>query len=161
MNFSYADLVELSQHYDGKSCEEVSIDRHPQYGKVFRMDLNGTFKDSNACCLVKKCLWGDDSDDACASTNVQCPSEYGTISPETCQEEVAQRDSDGNEVDILKRKHHYFSRRDCCRHKLLLGNLSYDPDTGSGCDSTEPWADACCPKDSPRADAISRGLHVN
>lgn len=159
MDLSYADLVELSQHYDGKSCEEASVD-HPTYGRMSRVDRDGTFHNLHECCLVKKCVWKDDGDGACSSKDARCPSEYGTINPKTCREEDVQRDSDGHEVDGYKRRTYYFSTKACCRPKLLLGDLSYDQDAASGCSSDEPWAETCCPKDSPGADAISDGLQV-
>ena len=153
MAITYSQLLSLAQHFDGKSCEEVYFDPF-QWGKEYRMDRVASFKHQDVCCLVKACLWGDDTDGACSAADMQCPSASPTVDPETCQES-SDADQEGSHAK-------YFSQAECCRAKLLLGDLSYVRTRASGCSSSEPWADACCPADDDaQGDDTRQGLHVD
>ena len=154
MKLTHSQLVSLAQHFDGRSCEEVTFDSF-RYGKQYHMDRIGTFNSSDACCLVKKCVWGEDTDDgSCSGKTIVCPSDKPSIDPETCQ--ALSEDDQQTE-----QKHAgYYDPKTCCEAKRLLGTLTYDP-VQKRCTSNEPWGDICCPQQDDDDDDTRAELHVD
>ena len=153
MGRSYAELLELSQRYDGRSCD---VSDKVSDGGLTRLDSEGTFSNTKDCCLVALCLWSDQALPAACTddimTDISCPSEFGFVNPKTCEKEEIRRNRQGEEIDKGRRENYYFSTGDCCKEKLLLGSLAYERDSVGGCSSEEAWGAVCCPEGSVDSD---------
>jgi hypothetical protein len=150
-SYTHSELVSLADSYDGRSCYAVGQSEDSIIGvddgtQGKRMDSNGTFEDLTKCCLVQRCVFGQDSDSdngACSGVNVSCPSRWGRINKRTCKAEEPKQerfDDAGDDLGDASWEGNYTSIEECCHAKRLV--VGCNPRFSD--QKRYNWEDVCC-----------------